>query len=214
MGVLMTSNVYQKLQNCRVELQKQKLKKTGLNKYAGFSYFELPDFIPQVNELFYANTLASVFSIKDGQATLKVIDFSANENNEVVFESHIVDVVLKGCTEIQAIGALHTYMKRYLYMNALEITENDLLDAVTNKPNEIAETTKPTKEKSLPKKETKPVTDFTDTQIYIDLTKISNVEDLKKFYLDNKDKVNDLKNFEARCKDIKEKLINETKEGA
>ena len=45
-------NIYEKLQECRVELQKMNLKKTGENKFAGFKYYELADFLPTVNELF------------------------------------------------------------------------------------------------------------------------------------------------------------------
>lgn len=45
-------NIYAKLQNARVELQKRKIKKTGYNKYAGFRYYELSDFLPNVNEIF------------------------------------------------------------------------------------------------------------------------------------------------------------------
>ena len=45
-------NVFEKLQNCRVELQKMNLKKTGENKFAGFKYYELADILPSINELF------------------------------------------------------------------------------------------------------------------------------------------------------------------
>ena len=41
-------NIYEKLQTARVELQKTALKKSGVNKFAGFKYFELGDFIPAV----------------------------------------------------------------------------------------------------------------------------------------------------------------------
>ncbi|MDR1982492.1 MAG: ERF family protein, partial [Holosporaceae bacterium] len=52
-----------------------------------------------------------------------------NPAETLTFSSLTAEVELKGCTPIQGIGAVHTYMKRYLYMNALEIVENDMLDA-------------------------------------------------------------------------------------
>jgi predicted aldo/keto reductase-like oxidoreductase len=39
-GGLNMSNVFEKLQQARVQLQNEKLKKSGKNAYAGFSYFE------------------------------------------------------------------------------------------------------------------------------------------------------------------------------
>ena len=39
-------SVYRKLQEARIELQSKPLKKSGKNKFAGFEYFELGDFLP------------------------------------------------------------------------------------------------------------------------------------------------------------------------
>ena len=120
-------NIYEKLQACRVELQKMNLKKTGENKFAGFKYYELADFLPTVNELFLKHKMASNFSIRGEEARLTIIDF---ENKETIeFTSPIADANIKGCTPVQSLGGVHTYLKRYLYINALEIVENDMLDS-------------------------------------------------------------------------------------
>ena len=144
-------NVFEKLQKCRVELQKTQLKKTGKNSYSGFDYFELKDFLPTVNELFEKYKLFSNFSITlDGLAVLDIIDteWISQENRKdesleffkqneyffkATFTSPIEELELKGCNKIQALGGVHTYMKRYLYMNALEIVEADMFDSVTGK---------------------------------------------------------------------------------
>ena len=120
-------NVYQKLQKARVELQKMNIKKSGENKYSGFKYFELKDFIPPLNELLLNNGLSTNFSIIDNQANLFIVNCDNPEDN-ILFTSPIAEAPLKGCTPIQSVGAVHTYMKRYLYLNALEITEDDILD--------------------------------------------------------------------------------------
>lgn len=122
-----TLNVYQRLQNARVELQKMNIKKSGENKYSGFKYFELKDFIPPLNEIFNQVGLSSNFSITDNIANLFIVNIDKPEEN-ILFTSPIAEAQLKGCTPIQAVGAVHTYMKRYLYLNALEITEDDILD--------------------------------------------------------------------------------------
>lgn len=120
-------NVYQRLQKARVELQNKNIKKSGKNEYAKFSYFELADFIPLVNEIFYDIGLTSNFSIEIDTAKLTIINVD-NPEEKIVFTSPIADAQLKGCTPIQSIGAVHTYMKRYLFLNALEITAEDYID--------------------------------------------------------------------------------------
>ena len=123
-------NIKAKLQEARVRLQETSLQKSGKNAYAGFKYYELKDFMPAVNSIFNDLGICSNFSIEDGVATLEIMD--VDDNNSIKFTSPIANVDMKGCTAIQGIGAMHTYMKRYLYLNALEIVENDILDASVN----------------------------------------------------------------------------------
>jgi hypothetical protein len=120
--------VYEKLQESRVELQKLNIKKSGKNKYSGFSYYELSDFLPHINNIFKELKLCAVFNIEEDMATLLVINSEKSEET-ISFRSPIKEIELKGCSGIQGIGAQHTYMRRYLYINALEIVENDMLDA-------------------------------------------------------------------------------------
>lgn len=121
-------NLYQKLQKARIALQNTALKKSGHNKFAGFKYFELGDLLPQINNIFDDLGLFSAFNIKDDLATLTIVDTDKPEH-AVQFTSPIADAQVKGTTPVQALGAIHTYLKRYLYLNALEIFENDVLDA-------------------------------------------------------------------------------------
>lgn len=123
--------IYEKLQKCRVELQNKKLKKSGKNNYAGFEYFELADFLPIINEMFLQNKMFSEFSMTNDCAILTIYDIE--DNTCVKFMTPIAELELKGCNRIQALGGTHTYLKRYLYINALEIVESDLFDNITGK---------------------------------------------------------------------------------
>lgn len=127
-------NVYEKLQSCRCELQQKKLKKSGKNTFSGFEYFELKDFLPTLNELFRSSGLSTNFSIADNNASLQIINIE-KPDEVVTFTSPIAELDLKGCNKIQALGGVHTYMKRYLYLNALEIVEADLFDGLTGSGN-------------------------------------------------------------------------------
>lgn len=121
-------NIYQKLQKARIALQNTALKKSGMNKFAGFKYFELGDLLPHINNIFDDLGLFSAFNIKDELATLTVVN-TDKPAEAVQFTSPIADASVKGTTPVQSLGAVHTYLKRYLYLNALEIIENDMLDA-------------------------------------------------------------------------------------
>jgi len=121
-------NVCEKLAEARVLLQESNAKKSGKNKFAGFSYYELSDFLPLLNNIFKDLKLITVFSINSNEASLEIIN-AEKPDEKLEFRSHTAKVEMKGCTAIQGVGAEHTYMKRYLYLNALEIVEHDALDA-------------------------------------------------------------------------------------
>ena len=43
-------SVHKKLMQARIRLQSAPLKKTGENKFAGYKYFELGDFLPTIQD--------------------------------------------------------------------------------------------------------------------------------------------------------------------
>ena len=105
------------------------LKKSGHNKFAGYQYFELGDFLPTINEIFHELGLCSAVSFDNELATLKIVDVETG--GMIRFTSPMAEAQLKGCHPIQNLGAVETYQRRYLYVTALEIVEHDALDATT-----------------------------------------------------------------------------------
>ena len=124
-------SVYSKLMAARIALQGKELKKSGLNKFAGYNYFELGDFLPSIQEIFAGLKLCGVVSYTADIASLKIID--TEDGSEVVVTSPMGSAALKGCHEVQNIGAVETYQRRYLWVTAMEIVEHDVLDAVQGK---------------------------------------------------------------------------------
>lgn len=122
-------SVHKKLMQARIELQAMPLKKSGVNKFAGYNYFELGDFLPPVQELFHKLGLCGVVSYNNEYAQLCITD--VDDNSVVVITSPMAEANLKGTHPIQNLGAVETYQRRYLWMTALEIVENDVLDATT-----------------------------------------------------------------------------------
>jgi len=121
------SNVYTKLMQARLKLQNTSLTKSGHNKFAGYKYFELGDFLPTIQNIFNELGLCGVVSYTQELATLTITDGTDN----IVITSPMGSAALKGCHEVQNIGAVETYQRRYLWVTAMEIVEHDVLDAVT-----------------------------------------------------------------------------------
>jgi len=121
--------VYQKLQTARVKLQGVKLEKSGHNKFAGYRYFELADFLPTVNNIFAELGLAHTLEFTDTLASMYVID--TENGGHAKFTCPMASAELKGCHPVQNLGASITYITRYLLVMALAICEHDALDATT-----------------------------------------------------------------------------------
>jgi hypothetical protein len=120
-------NVYTKLMQARLKLQNTALTKSGHNKFAGYKYFELGDFLPTVQNIFSELGLCGVVSYDTELAKLTITDGT----DSIVITSPMGSAALKGCHEVQNIGAVETYQRRYLWVTAMEIVEHDVLDAVT-----------------------------------------------------------------------------------
>ena len=127
-----TLNLFQKIQKIRVELQEMDLKKSGENKYAGFRYYELSDFLPALNKLSEKYGVCNCISFANDYATLIIYDTESDRN--ITFTSPMKELELKGCNAIQGLGAVESYSRRYLYLTAYEIVENDFSDAVAGSP--------------------------------------------------------------------------------
>ena len=119
--------VHKKLMQARIMLQNAPLKKSGHNKFAGYYYFELGDFLPQVQEIFHQVGLCGYISFDTTIATLTIVDFE--DNSQITITSPMVEANLKGAHPIQNLGAVETYTRRYLWVSAMEIVEHDALDS-------------------------------------------------------------------------------------
>ena len=128
-------NIYEKLQAVRVELAKQGIKKGRKNAYTGYNYYELADFLPQVQELCQKHKVAPIFMVSDdGTSAWLTLQDMEKQDASVKFSIPMSQAQLKGCHPVQNLGAALTYERRYLYMIAFEIVEADILEASTSDP--------------------------------------------------------------------------------
>jgi hypothetical protein len=119
--------VYKKLMQARLELQETNLTKSGHNKFAGYKYFELGDFLPAIQKIFAKLNICGIVSFGQELATLTITDLEDGSQTQIT--SPMSTAALKGCHEVQNLGAVQTYIRRYLWVAALEIVEHDVVDA-------------------------------------------------------------------------------------
>ena len=67
-------NIYEKMQKAKVDLQKKDLKKTGVNKFSNYKYYELGDFMPAINEICLELKLFTQVNFDKENAILTIIN--------------------------------------------------------------------------------------------------------------------------------------------
>lgn len=126
-------NLNESIINIRVELQNSNLKMSGKNTHAGFTYFELADFLPKLNELMLKYSVNDQLTIGKEYAELTLLKGDEKQTYTIPFFMFDVPLTKTGLPmmqQIQYLGALNTYCKRYLYLNAFGITDGEVIDAL------------------------------------------------------------------------------------
>lgn len=141
-------SIYEKLAIARMDFLTADIKKTGVNRFAEYKYFELSDIVPAALKILNKLNLLFVVTYSAEQATGTLININ-NPAEQIVFNSPMIelDTRAKGMNSVQALGSIETYQRRYLYMALFDIVEADTFDAMQGKPEEgkKPEATKPQK---------------------------------------------------------------------
>ena len=128
------TNVYQKLIKARAMFLNADPKKSGKNMQLAFKYFELDDIVPIATKIFEEIGLISLVSFESDKAIMHIAN-TDEPNDGVTFTAPFkpIDPIVSNAgkqvtNEMQALGSSITYMRRYLYMIALDICEPDEID--------------------------------------------------------------------------------------
>jgi hypothetical protein len=168
------TNVFQKLLKARMSFLEKGIKKSGKNMNLAFTYFELEDIVPTATQIFQEIGLIALTNFSQDLATIQIVN-TDNPEDSVTFcspfkqiEPIVSNTGKKATNEMQSLGASITYMRRYLYMIALDICEPDTIDANLSEDKPSAPEI-PTLKIVTPTKTEAPLTDgsseATETQI-------------------------------------------------
>lgn len=133
-------NIYQKLLKARAMFLEADVKKTGKNMHLSFKYFELEDIVPTATRIFGEVGIVPLVNFTADTATMTIVN-TDNPEETVTFVSpfnQIAPIVSntgkQATNEMMALGSSITYMRRYLYMIALDICESDGIDSNAGVP--------------------------------------------------------------------------------
>ena len=129
-------NAFQKVLMARVKFLEAGAKKTGKNMSLSFRYFELDDIIPVATPIFMELGLLPVVTFTEEVATMTIVNTDKPEDSVVFFSPMRVPESNRGTNPVMALGSAHTYLRRYLYMVALDICEPDTINAQAGKTTE------------------------------------------------------------------------------
>ena len=186
------TNLNESIIKIKVALQGIKLKQSGKNTFAGFTYYELSDFLPSLNKLMLENGVNDQIIIGKEYAELTLHKGSEKQTYTIpfiMFETPKNKNGTDSMQHIQYLGALNTYYKRYLYLNAFGITDGEVIDAMNI--NDLD--TKPQNKQAEQKPQPKVIEKINETQVkallrlftsdehkndFLATCKISKIEDL------------------------------------
>lgn len=182
----------------------QNVKKSGKNSFAKYEYFELSDIVPVKTSIFHQLGLVDVVTFDNDAATLTLYSVEAPEEN-IVFQSPMRELDVKGANAIQSLGGVETYQRRYLYMMALDIVEADMFDSTQGRPTNDA--TKPpfvTGDVNTPPAAKAPAKDF-----------VKQIDEIVKTLSEDEKKraaalIKELNNGSAKYRDIKDAALQQT----
>lgn len=136
-------NIYQKLTEARSEFAKGGFSKNGRNDFSGYNYFRLDEILVRATEINAKIGICPVEYFTSENAVLTLVNVEDKEDT-VQFAVPMSTAKLKGCHEVQNLGAVISYLRRYLYQNAYAVCEAEMVDSGEYPPEEEQKPKKPT----------------------------------------------------------------------
>ena len=162
-------NVYQRLLTARAKFLEHGVSKSGKHMELRYKYFELDDIVPIAIGIFTEVGLVPLVSFTDEQAIMTMVN-TDNPDETIQFSCPMrYPSENKMVNPVQALGSAQTYLRRYLYMIALDICEPDTIEPTTEKednaPAPKAPPATPEQREEVKKGLTAPADNATETQL-------------------------------------------------
>lgn len=118
-----TKSLKEKLQEARMLLKKENITKSGKNSFTKVGYYTLSDILPPITRVSYEVRMTPLVTFDKDVATLTIYDWDSDE--VLTATSPMVEQKDGKMNEIQILGSLETYQRRYILQNVFDIVEED-----------------------------------------------------------------------------------------
>lgn len=133
----MEMNIYKKMSIIKKELTELGLKQSGENTFSNFTYFEKGDFMPSLlllQDKYGVDDTIKISRIKDQCLLILTNTNDSNDFKEIEIPYEEAQMLAKGgapskTDNIQRMGATISYLTRYLYLIAYNLTDKDMVEA-------------------------------------------------------------------------------------
>lgn len=115
-----------KVMQLRYELKQQGITKTGHNNFQNYDHYTIDDILRQVYPLLMKYHLATWyhFDKHNNTATLEITDLNTGYTDKVTIEDPTLQY--KNSNDaLQGLGKSQTYLRKYLYIQLLDLSESD-----------------------------------------------------------------------------------------
>lgn len=116
-------NLKQKLQKARIALKEKNITKSGKNSFTKVGYYTLQDILPPITRVCHKVRMTPLVTFDKEVATLTLYDWDSDET--LTATSPMVEQKDSKMNEIQILGSLETYQRRYILQNVFDIVEED-----------------------------------------------------------------------------------------
>ncbi len=141
--------IHKKVSAIKAEVSKLNLTMSGHNKFVGFDYLELKDFLPALMKLQHEKGVDDTFTFDKERASLTLTCVETGDSKTVSMPFVEAEMLGKGGAKssvdaIQRMGATATYFRRFLYLAAYGIVESDMASSqepkagVSDKKNKVS----------------------------------------------------------------------------
>ena len=113
----------QKLQEARMMLKEENITKSGKNSFTKVGYYTLQDILPPITRVCHKVGMTPLVTFDKDVATLTIYDWDSDET--LTATSPMVEQKDSKMNEIQILGSLETYQRRYILQNVFDIVEED-----------------------------------------------------------------------------------------
>lgn len=118
--------IIKKLLDARLFIKKEEVKMDGKNTFRDYKYFSPQNVSNVTTKACGEFGLFTKFDIVSNElghvGILKIFDVESGESIEYTMETSIPEI--KGASSTQNLGGMYTYTKRYMLMNAFDISDN------------------------------------------------------------------------------------------